>query len=128
MSVPKRVRMVLTRLSRPRVVQLPNGRDERYARDRQTGAEQFPVAAVPGREHGAAAALEGGVEVLHAFNLEDGLDLGRLSAPQPCDLGQHEAEVADAAGFQHVSLILVELWEGDLEMGVDPPPAAGSTA
>ena len=108
----------------PRVVQLSNGRDERYAGHWQKGAEQLPVAAVAGRENGAAAALEGGIEVLHTFDLANGLDLGRSSAPHPGNLGQHEAEVADAAGSQRVASVLVKLRESDLEMGVDPLPAA----
>jgi len=100
-----------------RIIEPASGGRQGYARNRQPGAEKLPGAAVPGSEDDATPALESSEEILDSLQLDQILEIVRAGVPQPCHLGEQQAEMVSASPLDCVSLALVQIGECDFEMG-----------
>jgi len=107
------------------IVESSRGGSQGDARNRQPGAEKLPGAAVPGGEDDATSALESSEEILDSLQLDQILEIVRAGVPQPGHLGEHEAEVASTSALDGIPLALVEIREGDLEMGANSLSTSG---
>jgi len=107
------------------IVESSRGGSQGDARNRQPGAEKLPGAAVACGEDGATSALESFKEILGALKHAEILEVLWPGVPQPGHLGKHEAEMACTSALDSIPLALVEIREGDLEMGANSLPTSG---